>query len=102
MIALMTTFPEPTSQPSGLFQRITLSFFGSLREVNQVSVLGHSLSNVDLPYFDEIVQNIRPSCPDWTISYYNETDIHGMKCALVKVGVPAEKIKYVRLADVRL
>lgn len=33
-------------------------FFKSLRELREITVLGHSLSDVDLPYFKAILENV--------------------------------------------
>lgn len=46
--------------------------FKALSEINDVRVLGHSLSNVDLPYFKEIANNIK-SFALWRISFHNNS-----------------------------
>lgn len=49
--------------------------FSQLSNVKDVYVLGHSMSEVDLPYFEKIKQNI-PLSAKWHISVFNEVDIY--------------------------
>lgn len=52
------------------------SFFDSLKDVQQITVLGHSLSDVDLPYFQEIVRHIKhPENVRWQFTCHSERDV---------------------------
>lgn len=53
------------------------SFFRNLISVEEIFVLGHSMSSVDLPYFEQITKSINPKTK-WSVSYYNisERDKH--------------------------
>jgi hypothetical protein len=46
-------------------------FFQSLKTVRQILVMGHSLSEVDAPYFEEIIANIDPTAVRWKVSYHS-------------------------------
>ena len=48
------------------------SFFNSLRTVNEVYVLGHSLSEIDFDYFAEIRKNVQSTCK-WCVSYHDDS-----------------------------
>ena len=49
-------------------------FFDSLTNIRQIIVLGHSLNDVDLPYFDKIIQATGKNAL-WKFSFYNKEDI---------------------------
>jgi hypothetical protein len=53
-------------------------FFTSLNEIREIYILGHSLSSVDIPYFEEIIKNIDLKKVQFKVSYYNnyERDHH--------------------------
>lgn len=47
-------------------------FFANLKPIRQVFVMGHSLAEVDYPYFAEIIRNIDRASVRWTISYHRD------------------------------
>lgn len=47
-------------------------FFDGLKNIEQVIVLGHSISDVDQPYFEKIIRSINNKDIMWTASYYGE------------------------------
>ena len=49
------------------------TFFSSLQEIEEIYILGHSLSLIDFEYFYEIKQNVSPTCL-WNISCLNDED----------------------------
>lgn len=51
------------------------SYFASLQEIDTVVILGHSMSDVDMPYFDEISKRIKKNS-FWFVSYYSDAE-HG-------------------------
>lgn len=75
------------------------SFFHSLSGIRRIYVLGHSLSEVDWPYFKLISESTSPSNPDWMVSCHAES-IQEKVHALSQVGVAASKVKFVRLAEI--
>lgn len=48
-------------------------FFKTLSHVNDIYILGHSLSDIDFNYFKEVKSNTSSNCR-WIISYYSPTD----------------------------
>ena len=48
-------------------------FFRSLGNIDEVYVYGHSLNDIDLPYFQEIVKHIDPAAC-WTVSYFGKAE----------------------------
>lgn len=76
------------------------SFFESLRGVTQIIVMGHSLADVDLPYFKEITKRINPNAAFWKVSYYRDEDVPTFRSQLGKLGIPAKLVELKRLADI--
>ncbi len=75
-------------------------FFDSLSAVKRIYVLGHSLSEVDWPYFALIAEKTKASDPHWIASYYDETKVQLMKEAFSEFGLPATKVTYARITDI--
>ncbi|MCA9035951.1 MAG: bacteriophage abortive infection AbiH family protein [Planctomycetaceae bacterium] len=66
------------------------AYFDSLCGLTRIAVLGHSLADVDLPYFKEVA-NRNTDC-EWIVYYYNESQKPSMVQQLVKCGVDATMI----------
>jgi hypothetical protein len=76
------------------------SFFDSLSDIRCICVLGHSLSEVDWPYFSLIAEKTRPCSSHWIVSYHEEPKLPTMKEALSEFGVPDKKVTYARITDI--
>jgi len=74
-------------------------FFYSISSVEKIYVLGHSLSAVDLPYFEEIIQ-INPEAT-WVISCRNEEDKPEIIEKLEQLGVKKENINFTTIDELR-
>ena len=48
-------------------------FFAMLGNIDEVYVLGHSLADVDLPYFQKLEQSVRPDA-QWVATFYDPDD----------------------------
>ena len=66
------------------------SFLNS--EFENIEVIGHSLSNVDLPYFAELHKN-NPSA-NWLISYFNDKELKKMKNQTNQFKRDLKNVKY--------
>lgn len=56
-------------------------FFQNLSDITSVNIIGHSMSEVDLPYF----QTVQLYCPDklaWNVYYYDKDEQDSMKRAV--------------------
>lgn len=65
-------------------------FFNSLANIRQIIVLGHSLNDVDLPYFDKIIQATGKNTL-WKFSFYNTKDIERINKFIDKTGLTNTK-----------
>lgn len=67
------------------------SFFESLSNVNNIIVIGHSLSEVDWPYFEEIIRVNKKA--DWFISWHNPDDLERIKMFICKAKLSADGVR---------
>lgn len=65
-------------------------YFDSLRGVKEITVIGHSLSDVDLPYFQEVARSTM-GCR-WLVYCYTESDVKHHVWQLIKCGISKENI----------
>ncbi|WP_429413148.1 AbiH family protein, partial [Roseimarinus sediminis] len=73
-------------------------FFKNLKSINRVFVLGHSLADVDIEYFEKIRANISPNAK-WIVSFFGaaEKDSHELK--LASLGVHSDDIELVQMSQ---
>lgn len=75
-------------------------FFESLRDITEVIVLGHSLNEIDLPYFEKIAKNIKGA--KWTVSFHQHQEKANHRNHLRKCGVPPEDIFQCASSDLEM
>jgi hypothetical protein len=73
--------------------------FVALKDVREVLVMGHSLAEVDHPYFKEILRQLGGSDVRWRVSYYGDDALAELRTQLERLGVPDHLIKFARLAE---
>ncbi|RJL20496.1 bacteriophage abortive infection AbiH family protein [Pectobacterium polaris] len=66
-------------------------FFSQLNTVNEVIIVGHSLSEVDMPYFAAIKQHVQTDSI-WTATWYLEKEREQHLYALQSIGVEYPRI----------
>lgn len=74
------------------------AFFTALSDVDEIHVLGHSLSPVDLPYFEEICRNIDITRVKWKVSCYNAEALANNQQVLKNLGVHSGLITFDTMA----
>jgi len=62
------------------------SYWSSLSQIDEVNVYGHSLSNVDLPYFKKVKESIKTHAR-WNFSYYSSEDVENIKQMIAKLNL---------------
>ncbi len=72
-------------------------FFDKLCNIDQIIVLGHSINNIDLPYFEHINKKARNA--KWTISYYTDSEPNRMREALLEAGLNDE-ISFIEIGKI--
>ncbi|KQX10977.1 bacteriophage abortive infection AbiH family protein [Flavobacterium sp. Root420] len=73
-------------------------FFSSLGDVGKVIVLGHSISEVDLKYFEEIKAKIKADAV-WHVSYFAEVEKDAHKETLSLMGIDQKNIVQIKITD---
>lgn len=62
--------------------------------VERVIIIGHSLGDVDLPYFEEVKKRVNENT-EWHVYYYGENDINNFRDKLNQIGIIEQYIKFI-------
>lgn len=62
--------------------------------VERVIIIGHSLGDVDLPYFKEVKERVNENT-EWHVYYYDENDIEIFRDKLTQIGIIKQYIKFI-------
>lgn len=73
------------------------AFFASLKNIAEIHVLGHSMSEVDLKYFRMIALNTRRNCIRWKVTFHKKAEIEEHRAALASIGIRPNTIAFYRL-----
>jgi hypothetical protein len=76
------------------------NFFKKLSKIEFVFVLGHSLSDVDLPYISKIFKSIKPNAK-WTVTYWGNREKESHLNTLVNLGIEEQFIEMVEMTDLQ-
>lgn len=77
-----------------------IDFLGSLYNVKNVYVLGHSISPVDVEYFKVVFDKIHQNAV-WHVSYYSDFEKDKHLETLLILGIKNENIKQMRIEDLK-
>jgi len=88
---------KPTSQ---IIENYS-TFFESIKNVDKVYVYGHSISSVDILYFEKILESVKDGT-SWVVSYYSPQSIFNLKESLLNIGVQDENIDFIKLTEIQL
>jgi hypothetical protein len=76
-------------------------YFAQLDNVDEIFVLGHSISPVDIRYFQEIKHRVREDAI-WKISYYGEVQREDKRDKIIALGVNENQIQMITLNDLQI
>lgn len=77
-------------------------FFQSLENLKLITVLGHSMSDVDLPYFQEILRHVRhPENIEWQFTCHSDRDVANRNryCKLLNIRSESNARKPYDISD---
>lgn len=77
-----------------IYQLVFLDF----NSIEKIMIIGHSLSDVDLPYFKEIKRKIGREV-EWNIYYYSDEQKDGLKEKIKKIGVNEQLIHMIPTSE---
>ncbi|MGP9809226.1 bacteriophage abortive infection AbiH family protein [Halomonas sp. AOP12-C2-37] len=83
---LLNSYFKDTFKPTSKIVQDNQYFFDNLYAASQVVVIGHSLSIVDQPYFEEVVKKT-PRNMHWLVTYHNDEEQQSIECSLKKLGI---------------
>ncbi|MGH8334187.1 MAG: bacteriophage abortive infection AbiH family protein [Pseudomonas fluorescens] len=75
-------------------------FFHSLSGFSNISVIGHSLNDIDLPYFAEVVKNTKNA--KWTVYCYKPEDKDHHMQQLLKCGIDSGDVTVYTYAELQI
>lgn len=71
------------------------SFFERLKQVDEIIIIGHSLGEVDMPYFKKILDIVEKDIV-WNVYYYNEDDRINYMDRILNIGINGKDIKMIK------
>ena len=77
------------------------AYFYDLKNVKEVFVLGHSVSEIDQPYFKSVIQGISDKKTTWTITYYSGSEHDSHLAKLIAVGLDKSQINLVKMETLK-
>ena len=89
-----------TFKPTEKIIKDNISFFESVKDYDEINIYGHSLSQVDMPYFQEIYKHSNKETK-WKVSHYN---LNGKKHNfenMSKLGVSSNKLDLIELTEIQ-
>jgi hypothetical protein len=93
---LIDKYFKATFKPTKTIIQRHRPFFAGLASVDQIFVVGHSLSDVDIPYIDEIIRHIKASRVTWKISYHGDPTL--TEGQITKLGIDRTLVDLVELS----
>jgi hypothetical protein len=67
-------FVEGYTKETSQYINQNTSFWSALKDIDEIIVLGHSLSEIDFPYFEKIMESIDMNTVEWKISYHGDEE----------------------------
>lgn len=97
---ILDSYFEQTYKSTDRIITDNLQYFEELNELKEIYVLGHSLSVVDLPYFQKIIKHIDKATVKWKVSYYNKKELIHHSEVFKQLDIDISLIKFDRLNNI--
>lgn len=90
----LSNYYERTMKDVQSFLSLNSYFFQRLAKVDCIYILGHSLGDVDMPYFKKIEDSV---CRDakWKVCYFDKDEEQTLKNKLIEIGLKYENIQMI-------
>tara|TARA_R110002167_G_scaffold221368_2_gene426096 strand:- start:1140 stop:2051 length:912 start_codon:yes stop_codon:yes gene_type:complete len=95
---ILDSYFGSTFKPINNLIQSNSEYFSSLGTVDEIYVLGHSLSEVDIEYFAKIAQSVNTSAT-WIVSYFGEKELEHHKSAISNLGISDSRTVYFELFE---
>lgn len=77
-----------------------IKFFENLRDVEKIYVLGHSISRVDIKYFEAVKKNTHQEVK-WFVTYYSDYEKQEHLEVLTEIGVKSDNIIQLKMTELK-
>lgn len=77
-----------------------IKFFESLAEIENIFVLGHSISKVDIKYFEAVLKYATKNVK-WVVTYYSDYEKAKHLETLIAIGIKAKDIIQLRMIELK-
>jgi len=94
---ILNSYFTETFKPTEVIITENKVFFEELSKISKITIIGHSLESVDMPYFEEIVNRINSSEVKWFVHYHKQEDVIKHTQILIKLGVKKDLIQNVKI-----
>lgn len=94
---IVDSYFSATFKPTAQIIARNQQFFANLKSIRQIFVMGHSLEEVDAPYFAEIIRNIDSSSVRWSVSYHR--DLTDTQLKFSRFGIDLSQASFATLDD---
>lgn len=88
----LAEYYQETRKDVNYFINSNSGFFKRLHNVEAVNVIGHSLGEVDMPYFRKVLQNTKSNTL-WNIYYHSEEEKDVLFQRALQIGIKEENIR---------
>jgi len=92
LFKFISDYFKNSSKSSKLIIKNNYDYFRQLETIEEIIILGHSISEVDEIYFSSIIKEINIKKVSWKVSYYSAVDKLNHKNKLERMGVNSNLI----------
>lgn len=89
---IINEYFRKTFKPTEKIIKSNKQFFESLKDISEIRILGHSLSEVDFKYIEVVSKIVNPGA-NWIISYYNNYDLLNHKTVMKKLNIKNQEYR---------
>jgi hypothetical protein len=75
-----------------------IAFFNNLKNISEIIILGHSINEIDLPYYEKIYHVVNQSTL-WRVSYHCPKDENKYKQILISIGIDENRIEMFKMQE---
>jgi hypothetical protein len=98
--AIIDQYFEKTYKATDEIIKANRAFFSNLHTIEDIYVLGHSISSVDIAYFQELVKSINAKNTKWHISYFGDDELKKHTATMNNLGINVSLISYAELQNI--
>jgi hypothetical protein len=98
---LMSYFAKSFKQTNQIIEENRL-FFNGLKNIRNIFVLGHSLSNIDEKYIIRIIESVNIQRTIWTVSYFDNNKKSSIMEKLLDLGLSKSQIILIKMDHLKL